>query len=167
MSLCDEAVHAHIDPYKDVNYQELMDDGVCMYSITIYPTAELIASFKSMKPALYTGIIGCIFFVMALTFFIFNRYIQRRNKKVVLAAAKSNAIVSTIFPSTVRDRLFQSTDSHVAATTGLKAFLKSGQQSGDDSERDGLLYQTKPIADLFPEVCIIVCHFEMLAVSSR
>jgi hypothetical protein len=141
----------------------MQNNGVCMYRIDIYPTAELIESYKTMKPILYTSFLGCIFLVMALTFYMFNRYIQRRNAKVVMAAAKSNAIVSTIFPSTVRDRLFQSADAHAAASTGLKAFLKSDQQTGEEGGTDELLYQTKPIADLFPEVCILSCAYGICA----
>jgi hypothetical protein len=160
------AMTAHLGPYNATRYQALLDAGVCMYDIAIYPTSDLIASYKSMRPTLFTCIIGCIFFIMALTFYMFNRYIQRRNEKVVLAAAKSNAIVSNIFPSTVRDRLFQSdsaagfaTDTHVAASTGIKAFLKAGQQSREVEESNSLLYQTQPIADLFPKVCVTLCVF--------
>jgi hypothetical protein len=157
-------VRERLNAYNSADYEELLDHGVCMYDISIYPSAALVASYKSMKPVLYKSVIGCIFIIMAVTFYIFNRYIHRRNNKVVLAAAKSNAIVSTIFPSTVRYRLFQSDATngftkHAAASTGLKAFLKSGEQSRQDEE--GVL-TSKPIADLFPVVRISGPQFQIV-----
>jgi hypothetical protein len=59
----------------------------------------------------------------------------------------------------VRERLMQSETSdgfaigtHAAASTGLKAFLRSGQAARDKQDVNEIVHETKPIADLFPEV---------------
>jgi hypothetical protein len=151
--------HAHLNPYKNLTSDELSKAGVCLYDIYIYPTAELIDSFKTGKPTVYTTAVGLVFFLMAGTFFMFNRYIQIRNNKVVLAAAKSTAIVSTIFPSSVRDRLFANAYSPgnevnqaAVPSRGMKEFLNTSNSQINTKNDGSLLYDTKPIADLFPEV---------------
>jgi Adenylate and Guanylate cyclase catalytic domain len=67
-------------------------------------------------------------------------------------AARSNAIVSSLFPTAVRDRLMQEQE-HDAKTRNLKGFLSD--KSHYDSKSKELLFQTKPIADLFPETTVI------------
>jgi hypothetical protein len=51
-------------------------DGSCKYTMLLYPTEELSASFDSKRPQLYTTIIGAVFFIMAATFFSYDRYVQ-------------------------------------------------------------------------------------------
>jgi Adenylate and Guanylate cyclase catalytic domain len=67
-------------------------------------------------------------------------------------AARSNAIVSSLFPTAVRDRLMQEQE-HDAKTRNLKGFLSD--KSDYNSKSKELLFQTKPIADLFPETTVI------------
>ena len=80
--------------------------------------------------------------------------VQRRNEKIVLNAARSNAIVSSLFPSQIRDRLIGASNENNAATLNsprnLKAFLKS---KGTGSENE--YFDSKPLADLFLEVTVI------------
>jgi hypothetical protein len=134
--------------------------GGCLYYIDIYPSEALYNSYQTNRPSLYTSVIAFIFFIMIMTFFIFNWFIQKRNKKVVMTAARSNAIVAAMFPTSVRDRLFNSEEResgngsgkrHLAATTGLKDFLAGGDKQDLDED---FVYKSKPIADLFPEVSV-------------
>jgi hypothetical protein len=134
--------------------------GGCLYYIDVYPSNELYLSFQTGRPTVYTSVIALIFFIMIMTFFIFNWFIQQRNKKIVLAAARSHAIVSAMFPTSVRDRLFGAGaekkgngNRHVAPTTELKDFLTGGEKSDLDDE---YMFKTKPIADLFPEVSYVI-----------
>jgi hypothetical protein len=43
----------------------------------------------------------------SLVFLLYDRLVERRQKKVMSTAVQSSAIVSSLFPSQVRDRLFQ------------------------------------------------------------
>jgi hypothetical protein len=134
--------------------------GGCLYYIDIYPSEALYNSYQTNRPSLYTSVIALIFFVMIMTFLIFNWFIQQRNKKVVMTAARSNAIVAAMFPTSVRERLFNSDEGeprsgkrHLAATTGLKDFLAGGDKQDLDED---FVYKSKPIADLFPEVSVLL-----------
>jgi class 3 adenylate cyclase len=84
---------------------------------------------------------------------ILFRFVQARNTKVVGAAARSSAIVSSLFPEAVRERLMaQQMDD--AKSRNLKGFLAS-DKSDLTTENKSMLFLTKPIADLFPETTII------------
>ena len=86
--------------------------------------------------------------IVALVFFIYDMLVQNRNEKIVATAARSNAIVTSIFPDAIRDRLLQQT---VATTKGrhLRSYLSGGgvEGAGDQS--------AKPLADLFLETTIM------------
>ena len=77
-------------------------------------------------------------------------FVQSRNKKVENVAARSNAIVSSLFPSNVRDRLLaENMEVHVLnGKSGAKSAL-----NGND--KDVGVYKSKPIADLFPETTVL------------
>jgi hypothetical protein len=151
--------YSPLSPYSQG--KTIQSANICTYDLHVYPSQALLDSYKTRVPMVYTTIIGCVFFVIALAFFIFNRYIQLRNHKVVLAAAKSNKIVSTIFPSNVRDRLFNNEETHgdytnnsSVAVSGIKDFLKSGVRDETETSCNDLVYRELPIADLFPEVSV-------------
>jgi hypothetical protein len=150
-------VNTTISPYK--SNEEAEAAGACVYTLSVYPSAELRESYSSNKPTIYTAVIGLVFFLMAATFFAYDSYVKRRNDKVIQAAARSNAIVSSLFPSNIRDRLYKDEDRKLkdnkwsAPKTGLKSYLR------DDSDlngNEGLTNDSKPLADLFPETTIMV-----------
>jgi hypothetical protein len=98
--------------------------------------------------------------------------VERRQAKVMQSAVHSNAIVSSLFPATVRERLFKTDTSTKNGTsseptqglehnkTRLKTFLSSdGSRSGSpfQSSLDTILDRQPPIADLFPECTVSFC----------
>jgi hypothetical protein len=161
----------------NANQTEANAVGVCLWTLDVYPTYELRHSFTTNKPLLYTSVIGFIFFCTAFTFFAYDKFVQRRNDKVVSAAARSNAIVSSLFPSNVRKQLFA--ESHgesgkqkgqhwLHPKSGLKNFLE-GENIDNDGEEPFVL-DTKPIADLFPETTvshICVCLVSRSSISYK
>jgi class 3 adenylate cyclase len=85
---------------------------------------------------------------ISITFF-FLRFVQSRNKKVENVAARSNAIVSSLFPSNVRDRLLAE-NLDVKVTKG-----RNRSKDGNSHVNDVAVYKSKPIADLFPETTVL------------
>jgi hypothetical protein len=155
------SVGSNVLPYADPGPEYLSHPEVITYRLDIYPTQALVDSYRTFKPIIYTVLIGGIFFIMAVTFFMFNWYIQQRNRKVVMAAARSNAIVSTIFPSNIRERLYNDVNTgtnkkrSLATTSELKQFIRNTAKddNGDEGDMDDdIISRSKPIADLFPEV---------------
>jgi class 3 adenylate cyclase len=155
----DYMMSAEITPFYNVTVAQ--EAGACLFSFDAYPTSSLREHYRTNKPQTYTAVVGVIFVIMALTFLMYDRFIQRRNEKVINAAARSNAIVTALFPSNVRDRLFAEAKAEedkqngrwLAPKSGLKNFLIEGE--GTKKTDDDLFFKTKPIADLFPETTIM------------
>lgn len=138
-------------------------DGNCLYSLEIYPSDELHMRWKEKMPTIFACVVAATFVIMALTFGLYDRFTRQRNKKVVKAAAKTDRIVASLFPSNVRDRLLaeevdfeKRQQGERGARTRLKDFLANdGPMDKDLEETDDFMYKTKPIADLFPETTIM------------
>lgn len=91
-----------------------------------------------------------------------------RTNRIVHEAAQSNAIVSSLFPEALRDRLFDGNDGSDSGANmskafhsgkhGLKNFLLGNKDmdiGNDNDEQQHTLKKHKPIADLFPETTIM------------
>jgi hypothetical protein len=135
---------------------EKREDGSngCYYVADLYPSNEMHDSYVSKKPALFASAAAAVFFLMVFAFVAFALFVQRRNDKVVAAAARTTAIVSEMFPGTLRHRLLatqeeKATESWLAPKTGLKNFLDDG------NGESGMMLDSKPLADLFPETTIM------------
>lgn len=138
--------------------------GHAVYSFSVYPSSTFEDDYRSNLPIIMTVIVASTFILMALTFFAYDFFVQRRNNKVVNAAARSGAIVSSMFPSTVRDRLFAEKDKQKQkhafdkdeSRRNLKRFMNDDNLDYDeDDDGDSFMFKTKPIADLFPETSIL------------
>jgi class 3 adenylate cyclase len=84
-----------------------------------------------------------------LMFLVYDRLVERRQAIVLKSANQSSAIVSSLFPRNVTDRLLDiGSDSNKTSFTAkirLKSFLN------DFQDNEGL----QPIADLFPETTVL------------
>jgi hypothetical protein len=127
----------------------------------------------------------CVFLFTSIVFICYDILVSRRQEKVQNAAIRSNAIVSSLFPANVRDQLFQHASEmdpksklygkspsggkdgvEVSNKFRLKTYLnddgdggKNGDGDADEKEIDMTampeMYETKPIADLFPNTTVM------------
>jgi hypothetical protein len=49
--------------------------GVCIYTLTIYPTGEFRQTFNS-HAELYAVVVGIVMFVVVGAFFVYDQYVQ-------------------------------------------------------------------------------------------
>jgi class 3 adenylate cyclase len=127
--------------------------GHCIYAFHIYPTKEFEEEYRSKLPIALTVVVASTFMLMIVTFFLYDWLVHRRNNKVVGEAARSNAIVASLFPSNVRERMAAEKDANEEHTKSrLRNFLDSESL---DMDEDDIMLKTKPIADLFPETTIL------------
>uniref|UniRef100_A0A7S3L1G7 Phosphodiesterase n=1 Tax=Amphora coffeiformis TaxID=265554 RepID=A0A7S3L1G7_9STRA len=143
---------------KDIPFVE----GHCFYSFHIYPTQSFEDEYKTDLPILVTVAVAALFGVVAIAFLVYDFFVLKRNQKIVDAAARSNAIVASVFPATIRDRLFEENENRSGNFNKARR-LKNLMHDGlilDDDEDD--LVKSEPIADLFPEVTLFfadICGF--------
>lgn len=78
---------------------------------------------------------------------------KRRNDKIVRAAIRSTAIVTSIFPTNVRDRLYNDIEENERKRTQQHGNLKM-YLHGNDSNNAG--HTDTPLADLFAETTVLV-----------
>jgi hypothetical protein len=188
---------------------------MCSYSIMVYPTRAVIEiessstiedddtsrndmSIKTNLHVLLPTVISAAFIIVLITFLIFDMYVRTKIRMIIQTAAESNRIISSLFPSTVRHRLFGGGDdddnnnnnggfslnnnemmtpvsqqlaskhlggdrrqNHFSSDQSVDSCDKSMDENffDDDDDDDAVVFKTKPIADLFPEVTIMVRLF--------
>jgi Adenylate and Guanylate cyclase catalytic domain len=123
----------------------------CSFVVGLYPSQEFREAYTSTFPVIYTSVVAIVFCLVVATFLCYDRFVQKRNEKVVRTAARSNAIVSSMFPTAFRDRLYRDSLNGPgdSAKDGLRSFLDF-DEAGDTQLASG-----QPIADLFPDVTLM------------
>lgn len=122
--------------------------GHCEYSFVLYASQTFKDDSSTNTPVIFTVVVAVVFVVVVATFFMYDRFVQRRNSKVVDAATRSNAILSSLFPKNVRERLFEQEQQkakmlkqggaganamNVGGQKRLRSFLDDGSNVGGDS----------------------------------
>ena len=106
----------------------------CPYTVSVYPSELLESAFVTNNAFIYTICVVVIFAFTALVFLVYDWIVERRQKLVMKRAVQSRAIVSSLFPAAVRDRLFRNDDSTSKGSkggTGAGAGDKGGIGGGD------------------------------------
>ena len=83
-------------------------------------------------------------------------FVKRRNEKIIKTAVRSTAIVTSMFPSNVRDRLYKDLDEN-EKTHNQHGSLKMYLRSSDGSNLEHTDAKTAPLADLFTDTTVLVC----------
>jgi hypothetical protein len=91
---------------RDVNERV---QGECTYSFRIFATKDFEDEYRSSLPIALTLVVTTTFAFMIFTFLVYDGFVRQRNNKVVGHATRSNAIVTSLFPSNVRERLMENT----------------------------------------------------------
>ena len=82
------------------------------YRIRVYPDQSFYDEYSTNTPILAALGMAVAFFVLILLFAAYDRTVERRQKMLLNSAAKSNAIVSSLFPE-VRTTQVERRRSHV------------------------------------------------------
>ncbi|KAL7571614.1 hypothetical protein ACA910_011154 [Epithemia clementina (nom. ined.)] len=167
--------------YRNVNSLD-WPKGYCSYKFVVTPTYLYMQDNESNIPFAYSITVAFVFGFMVIVFVVYDVHVQRRNKKMIEQAVCSGALVASIFPAPVRDRLMLSDHSVRSYESGsiravsiggplklnptktnLKSFLMENkdldEELNDDTE---WLLSSKPIADLFTDTTVIfadICGF--------
>jgi len=122
---------------------EFNNTGVCNYVLDLYPSKRFEQAYKSNIAIIAAITVGVAFTIVVFIFIVYDYLVNVRTKKLTSAAERSNAIVSSLFPATVHDRLMEG-NSDNDATAKLKGdALAGGTQN------------FKTIADLYPESTVM------------
>lgn len=132
-------------PYRTFSGVGINQD-YCPFTLRVYPTKTMEDKYITGKPLYYTIAVFFTFLLTVLMLALLSYLQERRHKLVLETAIQTNAVVSSLFPAVVRDRLLGGKGSHLQAESAklrLKSYLDKGQKKGKMG--------SKPIADLFPD----------------
>jgi hypothetical protein len=141
-------------------------EGECNYYLSIYPSHVFEDLYKTGTPWVLVSAVGAVFLFAILMFFVYDRLVERRQALVLNRAIQSSAIVSSLFPKTVRDRLMNA--SNPANADGPKALSvfrdkmrnNKGVQRAKSPKDTGMFFpedddKDQTIADLFPNCTVL------------
>ena len=95
-----------LDPYSPMGRQYTgvpLGDGLCPYSITVYPSAENESAYESSNPLVFTVCAILIFLFTSAVFLIYDVCVEKRQQKVMDSAIQNSENVS-LLEQMVRER---------------------------------------------------------------
>jgi hypothetical protein len=102
------------------------------FAQNIYPSAIFANSYRTNTPTIFAGVVALTFVPVAVDFL--RRFCAKQNEKIIASASKTNAIVSSLFPDIIRERLMRQNDSRTkeASQRHVKSFLldDGGRKTG-------------------------------------
>eukprot|EP00980_Cylindrotheca_fusiformis_P000976 scaffold265_cov131-Cylindrotheca_fusiformis.AAC.11 len=127
-------------------------EGLCVPTLTlhIYPSETLEKKFETWNRAIYTSVVVVIFSFTVVVFLLYDFVVRRLQRKVMDRINKQDVIVANVFPSAIRDRLYE------AQRNALQQNQMVGEtekRAGFDSEEGTL--GAAPLADLFPNTSVV------------
>eukprot|EP00934_Nitzschia_sp_Nitz4_P001284 Nitzschia sp. Nitz4//scaffold346_size17405//55//2740//NITZ4_008827-RA/size17405-processed-gene-0.3-mRNA-1//-1//CDS//3329548641//1284//frame0 len=157
-----------LDEYKSGStlYTGLnLSEELCKYTFRLYPSASFESKYVTANPWVYTSVTVIVFIFTTMVFFVYDWLVERRQKTVLNTAMKSSAIVSSLFPKNVRTRLLDMAEEkgnqpkHSTQKSKLKTFMAEISGGTDDEgstgKTEGMAFDSRPIADLFPEATVM------------
>jgi Adenylate and Guanylate cyclase catalytic domain len=133
--------------------------GICSFTYSLYPTQEFEDTYKNNFPIYATLGVVLIFVVTSLVFILYDVLVARRFRRIEASATRSNAIVSSLFPAQVRDRLMETADDGGKSGGGTaldftSPKLMSPHLFGVTGAKHANS-KSAPIADLFPSATVM------------
>jgi Adenylate and Guanylate cyclase catalytic domain len=157
-----------IDPNQTTYRGISLDDSFCSFSFRVYPTQEMKDRYVTNRPTLYTVGACLIMLFTSLVFVSYDCLVERRQKIVSRSAERSDAIVSSLFPTIVKEKLYKEQEQKMLADAPqslrqrrrsnrkVKQFMNGAESSvsgtiGDEHDSE----EYEQIASLYPETTIL------------
>lgn len=115
-----------------------LNSDYCPYSLRVYPHDDLHNANVTKEPAIYALSIALVIVFISVTSLAYDHYVQRRMRRAVNFAKENRAIVSSLFPANVRDRLIQDGEDRIREEyyPRRRNSLSSKPSGGDNSRRN-------------------------------
>jgi hypothetical protein len=133
-----------------------LNGDYCGYTLRVYPSQDTENEFVNSSPIIFTVVVACIFLFTSMVFVLYDYLVARRQSIVMNRAVASSAIVSSLFPSQVRDKLYKENEDQKE-----KKWKSSGNEGGvlgaflNIAGGGDIVKSSKPIADLFQNTTIL------------
>lgn len=128
-----------------------LDTDFNQYTLRIYPSQDAEGTYVNNEPAIMALIIVCVFVFTSLVFITYDLLVARRQRIVMNRAVASSAIVSSLFPSQVRENIYRETEAK-SKTNNVFTNTSKGVFGG---EEDTEAIKSSPNAVLFQDTTIM------------
>jgi hypothetical protein len=135
----------------------------CRYRFHVFGTQEFQDEYVSNRPWIFAIITASVFLFTSVVFLVYDMAVTRRQKKVMERANRTNAIVSSLFPTNVRDRLYREADDKKKGGDMTMRVSKIRMQSflNENNKNSSSVLASEPIADLFPTAVSAFCSIPL------
>jgi hypothetical protein len=139
-----------------------LDEDFIAYSVRIYPSAQLETSYRTSTPMVVSWSMVALLLVTALVFQLYDHYVSRRQNFVLAKAAKTDHIVASLFPETVRARIMGEDDENADDGATKRGFGSGRSVASARSTGSGSIGQDHAavIADFYPEATVL-CKYSV------
>lgn len=133
-----------------------LDTEFCPFTLHVYPSDAMKSAYSTSNPIVFTVAAVLIFAFTSLVFCFYDYKVEQRQQTVMQTAVRSTAIVSSLFPSAVRDRLYPAEKKFgkKLSQRNLRIGKMTSSQSAATAEGYTSL-STSPIAELYPETTVL------------
>lgn len=128
----------------------------CHFDLVVYPSQEFEDGYHSNAPALYAAIVLVVFAFTAIVFVIYSYIVGKRQRHVETKAAGAEAIVASLFPQEIGERLLAEAREREQEAIRKKKKMSLSEWNGLDASGHGAVVpRSKPLADLFPNATVM------------
>lgn len=133
-----------------------MNADFCPYTITAYPSSTAESIHVTTDPIRFTVGATFIFLFTSVLFFLYDCFVNKRQRLIQERALASGAIVSSLFPDQVRDQLYEDNEAKSKASPPLRRsgqFLNNGPVS---DKMDNAPITGRPNAQLYENTTVFM-----------
>jgi hypothetical protein len=126
---------------------------LCVHTLHIYPSKKFRESYNTNEAKTYTCVVVAAFAVTAILLIIYDKLLKRRHDKTMDSALRTTALVSSLFPDNVIDRVLG--DAIEAPNQGSTSASDDEGNHHSVRKKSGEPFVARSIADFFPESTIM------------
>jgi hypothetical protein len=133
----------------------------CALHFTAYANGEFESSCTTNKPALYATVVVVLFLIPIATFAFYDHWVDRRQRRLLARAKRTDAILSRMLPEQIQKRMMEDVEAEEAEANNhkrkgrlapknqLNEFLNEGTGTSAQNR------QGAPIAEMFTETSLM------------
>jgi hypothetical protein len=125
----------------------------CPYTFHIYPSDLMNSDFQTNNAVIFMVSMIGIFAFISVVFYLYDRKVERRQKRIAITAQRSSAMISSLFPSTVRDQLYETqAEREIVARPRWGLPFTQNSSTGEQVKKRT---NSSPIAQLYQDTTVI------------
>jgi len=123
----------------------------CEYTLRVYPSSDTEGVYRDNQPFLFALVTLCCFIFTSVVFVSYDYLVARRQRIVMNRAVASSAIVSSLYPSQVRDKIYEEVQQQGTGKDKKESWVSKDIQSSDSKDPS----TQRPIAQVYENTTIL------------